>query len=89
MIKENIKPIIIGLFFIIGVIIYTEQTKYEIVDNDTGWGGIDYLLLNKKSGETIRYIWDYEEDTIDIHKITKDGETTYDIKKVEDLTKEE
>tara|TARA_R110002072_G_scaffold56154_2_gene145694 strand:+ start:1798 stop:2061 length:264 start_codon:yes stop_codon:yes gene_type:complete len=50
MIKELLKPIILGIFIIIGVYIHTEQTKYEIttIPFDKGVG---YHILNKKNGE--------------------------------------
>ena len=52
MIKELLKPIILGIFIIIGVYIHTEQTKYEIttIPFDKGVG---YHILNKKNGEVI------------------------------------
>ena len=74
MIKENLKPIILGLSFIIGVIIYTEQTKYVLVDSDTEWGGVNYYLLNRTSGEVFHYT--FGEDVIETTRITKDGKTT-------------
>lgn len=54
MIKELLKPTILGLSFIIGVLIYTEQTKYEFIDDDETNGIINFYLLNKKNGEVVR-----------------------------------
>ena len=42
MIKEILKPLILGFSIIIGVIIYTEQTKYLLIDSDTESPGEDY-----------------------------------------------
>ena len=87
MIRENLKPIIIGLSFIIGVIIYTEQTKYVLINN-TSQGSVRYLLLNRKTGEVGRYWYNFNTNTTDIVRIKKSGETTLSEKKREDLTKE-
>jgi hypothetical protein len=86
MIQENIKPIIIGLSFIIGVIIYTEQTKYVLINNTTN-GSVRYLLLNKKTGEVGRYWYNFDTNTTDIVRIKKSGETTLSETKSEDLRK--
>ena len=88
MIKEIIKPLIIGISIIVGVLIYTEQTKYELIDNDTDYGGVNHLLLNKKSGE-VRYFKGVGRKEIELFKIDKNGNTTLDKTEYIDNTKEE
>ena len=50
MIKEFLKPLIIGFSIIIGVIIYTEQTKYLLIDSDINSPTEDYYLLDRSNG---------------------------------------
>ena len=86
MIKENIKPIILGLSFIIGVIIYTEQTKYVLVDNDES-DNLNYFLLNRTNGEVSSYY--LRNGNVEVRRVKKSGKTTFNENKIEDLTKEE
>lgn len=56
MIKENIKPIIIGVSFILGIIVYTERTKYEVVHTSSFERAAVFTVVNKTNGETVTYV---------------------------------
>lgn len=56
MIKENIKPIIIGVSFILGIIVYTERTKYEVVHTSSSERAAVFTVVNKTNGETVTYV---------------------------------
>lgn len=89
MIKEIIKPLIIGISIIVGVLIYTEQTKYELIDNDTDNGGVNHLLLNKRSGEVRRFYLNGSEETMYLRTIDINGNTTKNKTEIIDNTIEE
>ena len=91
MIKELLKPTILGLSFIIGILIYTEQTKYEFIDDDKTNGILNYYLLNKKNGEVIR-ITSYGGNMNEVQEhriISPNGKIIINKLEVIDNTKEE
>lgn len=48
--KELLKPLILGISFIVGMIIYTEQTKYELY-SDNIEGVVKYSVINRSNGD--------------------------------------
>ena len=68
--KELYKSLILGISFIIGIIIYTEQTKYELHKGDSE-GFVEYLILNKSNGDVSTYFINLERHII--YESTIDG----------------
>jgi hypothetical protein len=68
--KELYKSLILGISFIIGIIIYTEQTKYEL-HNGSSEGFVKYLILNKSNGDVSTYFINLERHII--YESTIDG----------------
>ena len=93
MIKEIIKPLIIGISIIVGVLIYTEQTKYVVInnnsDNDNN-SDLNYFLLNRTNGEVVRNYYLPSNKSIINIRVNENGETTQNILPFPsvDLTKE-
>ena len=73
MFKELLKYVIIGLSIIISVFIYTESNKYELVDNRTDFGLLDYYLINKKTGEVF-LVQNYSNTGPTRYRINLDGD---------------
>ncbi len=68
--KELYKSLILGISFIIGIFIYTEQTKYELHKGSSD-GFIKYLILNKSNGDVSTYFINLERHII--YESTIDG----------------
>jgi hypothetical protein len=90
MIKEILKPLILGFSIIIGVIIYTEQTKYLLIDSDTESPGEDYYLLDRSNG-VVKKISQEDNGTryyLRIKEINRNGRFLYYETDLEDLRKD-
>ena len=87
MIKELLKPTILGVLIIIGVYIHTEQTKYEITSISTSVG-VGYHILNKKNGEVVSRVISLKDGEKRTVRVLLDGRgRMFNDNEIEDWTK--